>query len=89
MPLCGIGHLEITLGVSTRWVVRDIHLKCANFISFSLCRQRYGMRERLVNRDVDEEGVDDTDYHVVYPHTLSPYAPTTTTAAPASTTTRS
>ncbi|XP_068154185.1 uncharacterized protein [Drosophila tropicalis] len=32
--------------------------------------QRYGMRERLVNRDVDEEGIDDTDYHV--------YAPTTT-----------
>ncbi|TDG46886.1 hypothetical protein AWZ03_006770 [Drosophila navojoa] len=42
--------------------------------------QRYGMRERLVNRDVDEEGVDDPDYHVTYPHTLSPYAPTTTTA---------
>lgn len=47
------------------------------------------MRERLVNRDVEEDGVDDTDYHVVYPHTLSPYAPTTTTAAPASATTRS
>ncbi|EDV93069.1 uncharacterized protein LOC6563512 [Drosophila grimshawi] len=42
--------------------------------------QRYGMRERLVNRDVDEEGVDETDYHVTYPHTLSPYAPTTTSA---------
>lgn len=42
--------------------------------------QRYGMRERLVNRDEDEWGVDDTDYHVVYPHTLSPYAPTTTAA---------
>ncbi|XP_060645723.1 uncharacterized protein LOC132784253 isoform X2 [Drosophila nasuta] len=42
--------------------------------------QRYGMRERLVNRDVDDvEGVEDTDYRVVYPHTLSPYAPTTTT----------
>ncbi|XP_030559892.1 uncharacterized protein LOC115761985 [Drosophila novamexicana] len=40
--------------------------------------QRYGMRERLVNRDVDEEGIDDADYHVTYPHTLSPYAPTTT-----------
>ncbi|KAH8360233.1 hypothetical protein KR093_011450, partial [Drosophila rubida] len=44
--------------------------------------QRYGMRERLVNRDVDDvEGVDDTDYHVAYPHIPSPYAPTTTTAA--------
>ncbi|KAH8417246.1 hypothetical protein KR222_007045, partial [Zaprionus bogoriensis] len=50
--------------------------------------QRYGMRERLVNRDVDEEVADETDYHVIYPHTLSPYAPTTTTA-PAPTTTRS
>ncbi|KAH8307551.1 hypothetical protein KR044_001698, partial [Drosophila immigrans] len=43
--------------------------------------QRYGMRERLVNRDVDDvEAIDDTDYHVVYPYTLSPYARTTTTA---------
>ncbi|XP_017145052.1 uncharacterized protein LOC108157479 [Drosophila miranda] len=34
--------------------------------------QRYGMRERLVNRDLEEEGdgIDDVDYHV--------YAPTTT-----------
>ncbi|KAH8264310.1 hypothetical protein KR038_006391 [Drosophila bunnanda] len=39
--------------------------------------QRYGMRERLVNRDLDEEeaaGIDDVDYHV--------YAPTTTPATP-------
>ncbi|ALC47676.1 CG5835 [Drosophila busckii] len=42
--------------------------------------QRYGMRERLVNRDLEEEGVDDTDHHVRHPHTLSPYAPTTTPA---------
>ncbi|XP_041452318.1 uncharacterized protein LOC111082060 [Drosophila obscura] len=36
--------------------------------------QRYGMRERLVNRDLEEEGdgIDDVDYHV--------YAPTTTPA---------
>ncbi|SPP87668.1 uncharacterized protein LOC117589660 [Drosophila guanche] len=36
--------------------------------------QRYGMRERLVNRDLEEdgEGIDDLDYHV--------YAPTTTPA---------
>ncbi|XP_017091325.2 uncharacterized protein [Drosophila bipectinata] len=37
--------------------------------------QRYGMRERLVNRDLEEEaGIDDADYQV--------YAPTTTTATP-------
>ncbi|XP_033162232.1 uncharacterized protein LOC117142394 [Drosophila mauritiana] len=38
--------------------------------------QRYGMRERLVNHDLEEEaaGVDDVDYHV--------YAPTTTPATP-------
>ncbi|KRK05491.1 uncharacterized protein LOC6535651 isoform X2 [Drosophila yakuba] len=38
--------------------------------------QRYGMRERLVNRDLEEEagGADDVDYHV--------YAPTTTPATP-------
>ncbi|XP_016974821.1 uncharacterized protein LOC108041408 [Drosophila rhopaloa] len=37
--------------------------------------QRYGMRERLVNRDLEEEaGGDDIDYHV--------YAPTTTPATP-------
>ncbi|XP_020814168.1 uncharacterized protein LOC110188702 [Drosophila serrata] len=39
--------------------------------------QRYGMRERLVNRDLEEEeaaGIDDVDYHV--------YAPTTTPATP-------
>ncbi|KAH8243069.1 hypothetical protein KR032_004289 [Drosophila birchii] len=39
--------------------------------------QRYGMRERLVNRDLEEEeaaGIDDLDYHV--------YAPTTTPATP-------
>lgn len=38
--------------------------------------QRYGMRERLVNRDLEEEagGIDDPDYQV--------YAPTTTTATP-------
>ncbi|XP_017112150.1 uncharacterized protein LOC108135793 [Drosophila elegans] len=36
--------------------------------------QRYGMRERLVNRDLEEEaGGDDIDYHV--------YAPTTTPRA--------
>lgn len=52
-----------------------------NYLIYNLfSRQRYGMRERLVNRDVDEEGVDDPDHYVSYPHTLSPYAPTTTTA---------
>lgn len=72
------------------WVLeRERDLESANWDLVFLYRQRYGMRERLVNRDVDEEGVDDTDYHVIYPHTLSPYAPTTTTAAPTSATTRS
>jgi len=39
-------------------------------------RQRYGMRERLVNRDLEEEagGADEGDYHV--------YAPTTKPATP-------
>lgn len=59
-------------------IIIDFYLKSANFwLYLFLNRQRYGMRERLVTRDVDEEGIDDTDYHVVYPHTLSPYAPTT------------
>lgn len=43
---------------------------------FTIIRQRYGMRERLVNHDLEDEaaGVDDVDYQV--------YAPTTTAATP-------
>jgi len=59
----------------SRFLANCPNLQSANYRLF-FSRQRYGMRERLVNRDLEEEagGADEGDYHV--------YAPTTKPATP-------
>ncbi|XP_030370792.1 uncharacterized protein LOC115621315 [Scaptodrosophila lebanonensis] len=71
------GHMFLSIALVVL-ALASIGVYAALVIWRSHLEQRYGMREQLVNRDLDEEGIDDVDYHVAYPHTLSPYAPTTT-----------
>ncbi|XP_016997268.1 uncharacterized protein [Drosophila takahashii] len=68
------GHVLLGIVVVALALV-SIALYAGLVIWRSHLEQRYGMRERLVNRDLEEEagGADDVDYHV--------YAPTTTPRA--------
>ncbi|XP_016960584.1 uncharacterized protein LOC108031553 [Drosophila biarmipes] len=69
------GHVLLGIVVVALALV-SIALYAGMVIWRSHLEQRYGMRERLVNRDLEEEacGAEDGDYHV--------YAPTTTPATP-------
>lgn len=69
------GHVLLGIVVVALALV-SIGLYAGLVIWRSHLEQRYGMRERLVNHDLEDEaaGVDDVDYQV--------YAPTTTAATP-------